>query len=1509
MTEQPIILFFKALEAGERWITVRPNGPGSDGQPVLIKPAPDGSFKVIGGAGGKLNHLRLTGVKSEADYSHEVAQKQSGRREQQKLQRDRDKEAGLTESKARAREAIKAQLGQHKAKFVQTVATAMGWKQEEMRFPEEKYRNVSEKARAVAERKHAAALYSRATQAVEQQRQRLLNDGAARAAAGLGEVPLASESPDVVSVADIAPITEGTKGFGFSPNYAQRAAGRGATAEDMQAEAAAAKPDAKRPMGDKIADELKAIRDPGPEVDTKTMVDAKQAVALIKAEKEMKQVQRQAREQQKQVTNATAPVEPKAYILETGKMVDKDVVAGLENDLRTIRTRAFLSEASKVEGGLESLGRHIGVGAYNSINSVALAATGASLVDRSVVDVLGVAGAAQVLARRLASDLTPGEIENTKQAMERFHVDHYMALSESALRSAREWQEVAHDIEVGDAATGADLAVAQELNAQRRDAIGKAQTILGTAYGEMEANAALVVALDQPKKEKVQVSLGRTQVESAIRQARAIGLDRGDYTIERVGPNSILTVNASGLDKLAKPISRADLERTRTALDIIEGRHDEDGWLPEGVSRRPELSMNAPAGVSPRLAKPFSMASGGARTAIEDYIGGRAADGDAPSEILEGLLAEDTLRTAGDRGAFMSALAQVSPLYDESGKMVRAETHAAAFEKLADQYVERLGGDAVPLHRQKFEIGEDALHSLHRALAANPEGVAAFTPVGDLTHQDQGALRGVFAKEFGRADPQYDALRTDLQKIDASEPAKETEDMFGKGVNPAWREWQARRNAAAEKLNGATMTWGKYLQVMGSPAAAYESLQDVVRSKVLKDFAEQQNRRDPKHPLKLGRQVIRNDLNHLDALDPGAREQRLAQGRELADRLRNRLAGKYASGSVSDKLAAARAGEEAAAQAQMGLFGAQETSPKSEKKRPLELGERYTIGHAAERQVAGMMPIVGKMFRAGEPLQMWTPDMSGQYVGRQRAVKLIENNRRTMLGLGVGSGKTSISLASFAHLKSKGKAKRGLFLVPSIVQGEFHSQALNVLEPGKFQWNADPGATRDQRIAGYKNPEMDFSVVTHQAFRDDMLHLAAKREGKPVREVADNFEAMAPEARAKFIRDVMDNEGIDHDFLAVDEGHNLLNRAGKKDSRMASVIDAVSRHMPTYVNMTADPVKNDTSEAFDVLQKMDPERYSDRDAFMRKYGVDTAASKDGLRREMARHFYTGKIDPGVKANKREVSVKLSQEQHDELGRLDDAASRGRLAQRRGDVDVEAMRTLSPGSFEGVDAAQHRDVAAALQKSIGIIHSTALHHALNAGASTEEVARIAGERKGKPGVVFVHRLDRAAEVVKRLQQDGHRVVALTGADSAKEKDRKKRTFQSGAADIIVSTDAGAVGANLQHGSWLAQYDTPMTAKDHAQRNGRIHRIGQKNDVELIDLVPDHPQARAARKRLAEKYDLRDIMTSPLDGLDDQGIAGYLNRIRSGQEVAAQPTVMPVAPHELPDLEEDRQGELV
>lgn len=508
----------------------------------------------------------------------------------------------------------------------------------------------------------------------------------------------------------------------------------------------------------------------------------------------------------------------------------------------------------------------------------------------------------------------------------------------------------------------------------------------------------------------------------------------------------------------------------------------------------------------------------------------------------------------------------------------------------------------------------------------------------------------------------------------------------------------------------------------------------------------------------------------------------------------------------------------------------------------------------------------------------------GDNYARQRAIKLIQANKRIGLHLGAGSGKTLVGLGGFTHLHQQGLVKRGIAVVPSIVQGQFGSEALRYLEPGKFNWHIKPGASREERIAAYKDPDNHLSVVTHQSLRDDLLYLGSQYAGISPKELSERVAAMTQAERKEWARDLMEKEGIDFQYMMIDEGHNLLDRQSKEDSAMSNVIGSFSANTPYYVSMTADPVRNDASEIFSALQKVAPERYTDRAEFMRRYGIDTLASKDALRREMARYFYPHKIEPKVNVKSDVINVPLSDGQKKALSSLDSDLASMRIARMQGKVDIEAAKRVSPAMFEGIPENQHESVANSLQNAIGIVRETATQRIINAhpeSAKLDEVVKQVKVRNGKPGIIFSHSLEAVEAIKSRLEKEGMRVVTISGADSSKEKDRKRKMFspdggEEPKADILVASDAASTGLNAQRGQFLIQYDVVNTAMTHAQRRARIHRIGQENNIELIDLVGDHPSERRARERLAKKYGLRELMTSSLDGLDDTGVAAFLNR---------------------------------
>ena len=252
MKKMPIALIIaKSIPAGARWVTVHPNGEGTKGTPVLVQESQHGSgvFHVIGGAGGKLNYMKLRGIKPESDYKKDLAERTAQKREVVKQQRARDKELGLSESKSQARQKVQQQEREARKQFVESVGKALGWKPEEMAFDESAHASLSDEAKAAVREKHETALMERAKAAVEQSRQVLVSKAQERQDAGLGGVPLDETAPDKLSVADIAPVSPEGSGLGFAPKFSEEAKKAGLTDEERQQEAESARlranPDAK----------------------------------------------------------------------------------------------------------------------------------------------------------------------------------------------------------------------------------------------------------------------------------------------------------------------------------------------------------------------------------------------------------------------------------------------------------------------------------------------------------------------------------------------------------------------------------------------------------------------------------------------------------------------------------------------------------------------------------------------------------------------------------------------------------------------------------------------------------------------------------------------------------------------------------------------------------------------------------------------------------------------------------------------------------------------------------------------------------------------------------------------------------------------------------------------------------------------------------------------------------------------------------------------------------------
>ncbi|KAB7889540.1 hypothetical protein GBG19_05655 [Poseidonibacter ostreae] len=76
-----------------------------------------------------------------------------------------------------------------------------------------------------------------------------------------------------------------------------------------------------------------------------------------------------------------------------------------------------------------------------------------------------------------------------------------------------------------------------------------------------------------------------------------------------------------------------------------------------------------------------------------------------------------------------------------------------------------------------------------------------------------------------------------------------------------------------------------------------------------------------------------------------------------------------------------------------------------------------------------------------------------------------------------------------------------------------------------------------------------------------------------------------------------------------------------------------------------------------------------------------------------------------------------------------------------------------------------------------------------------------------------------------------------------------------ADIIIATEAGSEGINLQFCNMLINYDLPWNPQRIEQRIGRVHRYGQKHDVVVINFINKKNEAdRRVHELLSQKFKL-------------------------------------------------------
>ena len=178
----------------------------------------------------------------------------------------------------------------------------------------------------------------------------------------------------------------------------------------------------------------------------------------------------------------------------------------------------------------------------------------------------------------------------------------------------------------------------------------------------------------------------------------------------------------------------------------------------------------------------------------------------------------------------------------------------------------------------------------------------------------------------------------------------------------------------------------------------------------------------------------------------------------------------------------------------------------------------------------------------------------------------------------------------------------------------------------------------------------------------------------------------------------------------------------------------------------------------------------------------------------------------------------------------------------------------------------RRMTCALQNMRMSCNSTyLLNQETDHGVKADELAALFDDLFADPdakAVVFSQWTRTHDILIRRLEARGLGYVSFHGGVPSEKRPALVERFRDDpGCRVFLSTDAGSTGLNLQHASTLVNMDLPWNPAILEQRIARIHRMGQKRSVRIINFVAKGTIEEGMLSVLAFK---RSLSAGILDG---------------------------------------------
>ena len=188
---------------------------------------------------------------------------------------------------------------------------------------------------------------------------------------------------------------------------------------------------------------------------------------------------------------------------------------------------------------------------------------------------------------------------------------------------------------------------------------------------------------------------------------------------------------------------------------------------------------------------------------------------------------------------------------------------------------------------------------------------------------------------------------------------------------------------------------------------------------------------------------------------------------------------------------------------------------------------------------------------------------------------------------------------------------------------------------------------------------------------------------------------------------------------------------------------------------------------------------------------------------------------------------------------------------------------------------------------------------------ETLGRLLCSLESTPSIVFLNYREAVDRVYQFLVKAGFSVSAFHGAMEQKDRERALFRFQSGCANVLVSTDLAARGLDIADVENIIHYHLPMNNDAYIHRNGRTARwdragasyliLGPDENLDKLDCLTDITEMDVPSTYLvpSSKWETLYIGRGKKDKINKVDIVGFL--IKTGGLQRDQLGMVMVFPH--------------